>query len=119
MDLMLAVNINLPLSDAGAAVKRLESTAGPRYIADRNLAWGYRDMKKPDQAMSAVDRAIASTPNNPELEYLKAQILVRQGKNAEALKQFDIALTRKRQLPQTLGDQIQRERDRTEKRLKK
>jgi tetratricopeptide (TPR) repeat protein len=119
MDLMLAVNINLPLSDAGAAVKRLESTAGPRYIADRNLAWGNRDLKKYDQAMGAIDRAIASTPNNPELEYLKAQILVRQGKNAEALKQFDIALTRKKQLPQTLGDQIQRERDRTEKRLRK
>jgi tetratricopeptide (TPR) repeat protein len=119
MDLMLAVNINLPFSDADKAIKLLESSAGPRYIADRNLAWGYRDLKKQDQAMGAVDRAIASTPNNPELEYLKAQILVRQGNNAEALKQFDTALKRKDQLPQVLRDQIQRERDRTEKRLKK
>lgn len=119
MDLMLAVNINLPFSDAEKAIKRLEGSAAPRYIADRNLAWGYRDMKKQDQALSAIDRAIASTPNNPELEYLKAQILVRQGKNAEALNQFDIALKRKNQLPQVLRDQIQRERDRTEKRMKK
>jgi tetratricopeptide (TPR) repeat protein len=119
MDLMLAVNINLPFSDADKAIKRLEGSAAPRYIADRNLAWGYRDLKKQDQALGAVDRAINATPNNPELEYLKAQILVRQGKNAEALKQFDIALTRKKQLPQVLGDQIQRERDRTEKRMKK
>ncbi|NJM47286.1 MAG: hypothetical protein HC860_14970 [Alkalinema sp. RU_4_3] len=119
MDLMLAVNINLPFSDADKAIKRLESSAAPRYIADRNLAWGYRDLKKQDQAISAIDRAIGATPNNPELEYLKAQILVRQGKNAEALKQFDIALKRKQQLPQVLGDQIQRERDRTEKRMKK
>jgi tetratricopeptide (TPR) repeat protein len=119
MDLMLAVNINLPFSDADKAIQRLEGSAGPRYIADRNLAWGYRDLKKQDRAMGAVDRAIASTPNNPELEYLKAQILVRQGNNAEALKQFDTALKRKDQLPQVLQGQIQRERDRTQKRLKK
>jgi tetratricopeptide (TPR) repeat protein len=119
MDLMLAVNINLPFSDANKAIQKLEGSAGPRYIADRNLAWGYRDMKKQDQAMAAVDRAIAATPNNPELEYLKAQIFVRQGNNAAALKQFDVALQRKDQLPQILRDQIQRERDRTEKRMKK
>jgi tetratricopeptide (TPR) repeat protein len=119
MDLMLAVNINLPFSDADKAIQRLEGSAGPRYIADRNLAWGYRDLKKQDRAMTAIDRAINATPNNPELEYLKAQILVRQGNNAEALKQFDAALKRKGQLPEVLGNQIQRERDRTEKRLKK
>ncbi len=119
MDLMLAVNINLPFSDADKAIKRLEGSAAPRYIADRNLAWGYRDMKKPDQAISAVDRALQDSPNNPELSYLKAQILVRQDKNADALKLFDKALERKGQLPDVLGNQIQRERDRTVKRMAK
>jgi tetratricopeptide (TPR) repeat protein len=117
MDLMLAVNINLPFSDADKAIKRLEGAAAPRYIADRNLAWAYRDMKKQDQAMIAVDRALQDSPNNPELSYLKAQILVRQDRNADALKLFDKALERKGQLPDLLGNQIQRERDRTEKRM--
>ena len=116
MDLMLAVNINLPLSNSDKALARLE-TAAPDYIADRSLAWGYRDLNQQDKAMAAVDQALKSAPNNPELAYLKAQILVRQGNNKAALPLFDQALAKRNQLPPSLVTQIEREHRRAEQRL--
>jgi tetratricopeptide (TPR) repeat protein len=109
IDLMLAVNIKLPLSDPDKAIARLEGPAGPRYIADRSLGWGYRDLKKQDKAMSAVDRALKSTPTNPELQYLKAQIFVQNGDPKSALDWFKKALDKKSQLPGPLATQIERE----------
>jgi tetratricopeptide (TPR) repeat protein len=109
MDLMLAVNISLPLSDPQKAIGRLEGSAGPRYIADRTLAWGYRDLKDFSKAMGAVDRARATTPDNPELDYLKAQIFVRQGDYKAALPLFQKALDKKTQLPDPLVTQIEAE----------
>ena len=116
MDLMLAVNINLPLSNSDKALARLE-TAAPDYVADRSLAWGYRDLNQPDKAMAAVEQALKAAPNNPELLYLKAQILVKQSNNKAALSLFDQALAKRNQLPPSLVAQIERERRRAEKRL--
>jgi tetratricopeptide (TPR) repeat protein len=109
IDLMLAVNVKLPLSDPDKAISRLEGAANPRFIADRSLAWGYRDMKQQDKAMTAVDRALSSAGSNPELQYLKAQIFVRQGDNKTALDWFKKALTQKTQLPAPLVAQIEKE----------
>jgi tetratricopeptide (TPR) repeat protein len=117
MDLMLAVNVNLPLSSADQAIARLDRKAGPRYVADRSLAWGYRDLKQFDKAMTAVESALKGTPDNPELHYLKAQIFVKKKNYPEAIKLFDQALTRKAQLPNALVTQIERERRRANQQL--
>ncbi|MGI0491219.1 Sll0314/Alr1548 family TPR repeat-containing protein [Alkalinema pantanalense CENA528] len=109
MDLMLAVNVSLPLSNPDQAIERLEQKAGPRYIADRSLAWGYRDLKKLDKAVASVDRALATTPDNPEVKYLKGQILYKQGKFPESIKFFEDALKKEGQLPTGLVNQIKRE----------
>ncbi len=116
IDLMLAVNIQLPLSDSAKAIERLEASASPRYIADRSLAWGYRDMKEPDKAMMAVDRALQLSAENPELKYLKAQILVKKQDDRAAVEWFDKALTKRDQLPSKLAAQIEQERNRAEAR---
>ncbi len=117
IDLMLAVNVKMPLSDSDKAIARLAGTAAPRYIADRSLAWGYRDLKKPDQALNAIDSALKLSANNPELQYLKAQILVRKQDDKTALTWFDKALAQRRQLPNKLVDQISRERTRANDRV--
>jgi tetratricopeptide (TPR) repeat protein len=119
MDLMLAVNINLPLSDPQKAIARLEGAAGPKYLADRTLAWGYRDLNDLGKAMKSVDDARSATPGNPELDYLKAQIAVKQGNDSGALPLFKAALDKSAQLPPSLVEQIQREERRAKQRLGK
>ena len=104
MDLLLAVN--LPFTSPNQAIERLESYAAPSFLVDRGLAIGYRDLEQLDNAIAAVDRALVATPNNPDLLYLKAQILVRQGKDQQSLEYFQQALTRESQLPQSLANQI-------------
>jgi Tfp pilus assembly protein PilF len=118
MDLMLAVN--LPFSSPEQGIERLKTNAAPKYLAARGLALGYRDLSKYTEALQSVNSAIQATPNNPELYYLKAQILRKQGNSQknqgmlrEALQNFDKALASKSQLPAGLVRQIQRERDRT------
>lgn len=96
MDLMLAVN--LPFSDPSQAIERLEKYAGPRYLAYRGIAIGYRDLKQYPKAMEYVERALSLTPNNPDLLYLKAQILVKQNKKKESLEFFKQALDKQSQL---------------------
>ena len=122
MDLMLAVN--LPFANPEQAIARLEKFAGPRHLAYRGLALAYRDLKQYPQAISSVDRALRSAANNPELYYLKGQILSSQGKRQnnqsmlqEAVKNFDLAIAKKDQLPADLVKQIERERKRTAQRL--
>lgn len=117
IDLLLAVNVSLPLSNPTDAIDRLEKYASPRYLADRGLALGYRDLNRLDKASQAINRAIAAAPNNPELIYLKAQILVRQGNNKESVALFQKALAQKERLPSGTVKQIQRELDRTQRRL--
>jgi len=115
MDLMLAVN--LPFANPQQAIERLEKNAAPRYLVDRGIAIAYRDLKQYDQALDYANRALKATSDNPELYYLKAQILreqAKKGKNPqlmqEAIGDFDKALAKKSQLPTSLVKQIQHER---------
>ena len=104
MNLMLAVNV--PFADPANAVEQLESYGNPKYIAYRGIAVGYRDLKKYDEAMNFVDSALELTPNNPDLFYLKAQILRNQGKEKESLTFFKQALDKRAQLPERYAAQI-------------
>ncbi|MEP0817689.1 MULTISPECIES: Sll0314/Alr1548 family TPR repeat-containing protein [Trichocoleus] len=115
MDLMLAVN--LPFANPADAVERLNKYAQPRYLAYRGIAIGYRDLNQPTKALEFVDQALKVTPNNPDLYYLKAQVLVKQGKNQESLEFFRKALDKTAQLPRQLRNQIAYERCRTEFRI--
>jgi tetratricopeptide (TPR) repeat protein len=121
MDLMLSVN--LPFANPEDAIQRLETRAAPVYLAQRGIAIGYRDLDQQEQALTAVDRALQETPNNPELMYLKAQILRRQSDNAEGEEQtqlqrqslnfFRRAWDQRAQLPENTVEQIDREACRT------
>ncbi|PLZ51542.1 Sll0314/Alr1548 family TPR repeat-containing protein [Fischerella thermalis] len=115
MDLMLAVN--LPFANPQQAIERLDKNAAPEYLADRGIAYGYRDLKQYNQALEYVNRALKATSNNPEVYYLKAQILrgmAGKEKNQQLLQEavinFDQALAKKSQLPASLVKQIERER---------
>lgn len=123
MDLMLASN--LPFSNPSEAIQRLEEKASPRYLAYRGIAVGYRDLKKYDRALEFANKSLAETPNNPEILYLKAQILFSQarGKDSnktlleEAQKNFDAALAKPDQLPRSLVADIFYEQCKTRNRL--
>jgi len=122
MDLMLAVN--LPFSDPSQAIEQLEKSAAPKYLANRGMAIGYRDLKKFDKAMDYVNRTLAETPTNPEVRYLKAQILVAQGEKEKnpslynnANTDFDAALAKPEQLPKSMVAQIFYERCRNQRRI--
>lgn len=124
MDLMLAVN--LPFSNPEQAIERLQKNAGPQYLVDRGIAIAYRDLKKYDKALGYANRALKATSDNPELYYLKAQILREQGQRQnnpqmmqEAVKLFDQALEKKNQLPERMVKQIRRERRKTAERIAK
>jgi len=115
MDLMLAVN--LPFANPGQAIERLEKNAAPQYLANRGVALAYRDLKQYPQALDYANRALKMTSDNPEMYYLKAQILQEQGKKEkskqmiqEAIANFDKALAKKSQLPNGLVKQIESER---------
>jgi tetratricopeptide (TPR) repeat protein len=118
MDLMLAVN--LPFANPQQAIERLDKNAAPEYLADRGIAYGYRDLKQYNQALEYANRALKATSNNPEVYYLKAQILrgmAGKQKNQQLLREavinFDQALAKKSQLPASLVKQIERERRKT------
>jgi tetratricopeptide (TPR) repeat protein len=117
MDLMLAVN--LPFSNPQQAIERLQTHAKPDYLAQRGIAVGYRDLNQYDQALEAVDRAIATTPgsNNPDLFYLKAQILAQQSQYQDSLGYFQQARAKQDQLPRNLAIQIAFEECRVQNRV--
>ncbi|WP_448560788.1 Sll0314/Alr1548 family TPR repeat-containing protein [Trichothermofontia sp.] len=115
MDLMLAVN--LPFTNPDRAISRLQEKAAPVYLVQRGLALGYRDMGKSDQAMEAVNRALELTPDNPDLFYLKAQILRLQSNYAESLIWFQKALDKQEQLLPAPARQIAYEQCRTEQQM--
>ncbi len=111
MDLLLSVN--LPFSDPNQAIESLEKYASPGYLANRGIAVGYRDLKQYDKALDHVNKALQQAPKNPELFYLKAQILAFQGntqKNPalfkEANNNFKAALSKSNQLPKWIVSQI-------------
>ncbi len=116
----LFVSLNLPFSSPNDAISRLQKYAYPRYVADRGVALGYRDLKQPAKALAAINSALQTndkTANNPDLLYLKAQILVLQGDTKGGIDLFTKALDKQKQLPPGLIKQITRERDRAQKRL--
>ncbi|MBW4579731.1 MAG: hypothetical protein KME42_09190 [Tildeniella nuda ZEHNDER 1965/U140] len=113
----LFVSLNLPFSSPAEAIDRLDKYASPRYLADRGMALGYRDLNEQAKALAAVDSALRATPNNPDVLYLKAQILVRKGDNRGSLAFFDQALAKQNQLPPGVIKQINRERNGAKNRL--
>ncbi|MBW4559927.1 MAG: tetratricopeptide repeat protein [Mojavia pulchra JT2-VF2] len=122
MDLLLAVN--LPFANPDEAIQRLEKNAAPQYLVDRGIALAYRDLKNYSQALDYANRALKSASDNPELYYLKAQILHAQGRREnsrqliqEAIANFDTALAKRSQLPADLVRQIESERSNANSRL--
>lgn len=121
MDLMLAVN--LPFSNPDQAIERLRTYAQPPYLAQRGIAIGYRDLGQPDQALVAVEEALKQTPDNPELFYLKAQILRQksdklQGEDQtrtrnQSVRSFRQAWRLRDRFPESLVRQLNREGCRT------
>ncbi|MGG6296102.1 Sll0314/Alr1548 family TPR repeat-containing protein [Leptolyngbya sp. AN02str] len=115
MDLMLAVN--LPFSNPAQAIERFQTNAGPSYLVNRGVAIAYRDLNQPEQALQAVNQALEETPDNPELLYLKAQILVKQGKDQESTTFFGQALEQVSQLPLNVRMRLAWESCRTNSRI--
>jgi tetratricopeptide (TPR) repeat protein len=112
----LFISLNLPFSSPSQAIARLEKYAGPKYLADRGAAIGYRELNQQSKALEAVNRSLQAAPNNPEVMYLKAQILVRQGNFKASLPLFDQALAKQNQLARATVQQIQREYKRAKQR---
>ena len=98
----------LPLSDLESALASLRQYAAPDYLKWRGIALAYRDARRPELALDAVNKAIAAAPNNPELNYLKGQVLWMQGGNniPAAKKQFEIALSKSKQINPSLLAEI-------------
>ena len=119
LNLLLAVH--LPFSNPQQAIENLQTYASPQYLVNRGIAVAYRDLDDYDLALNFVNRAIESTPLNPELYYLKGQILKEKGRKEnniellkEALKNFDIAFAKIDQLPvKAIQKPLKRERNST------
>ncbi|MDJ0508328.1 MAG: Sll0314/Alr1548 family TPR repeat-containing protein [Crocosphaera sp.] len=108
LDLILSVN--LPFSSPEDAITRFEKYAAPNYMVDRALFAAYRDLDQYDTAMEYIDQALANSPDNPELQYFKGQILRKKGRTKdgqpkdlellqEAYTYFDQAMKKVDQLP--------------------
>ncbi|NEQ71937.1 MAG: hypothetical protein F6K23_01905 [Okeania sp. SIO2C9] len=112
MDLMLAVN--LPFSDPEKAIKTLQDKAYPHHLAYRGVAVAYRDLDKLEKALEYVDKTLLEVPDNPEVHYLKAQILVAQARDKDndlsmrkkARENFDMALEKSDKMPRRLVAQV-------------
>lgn len=121
LELILAVN--LPFSSPEQAIERFEKYAAPDYMVNRGIATAYRDLYKKqmkaknyDQAKQYLakaneylDKAVQASPNNPELQYLKGQFLLTQGKDTkslslvkQAIPYFEKAKQKEAQLPNTV-----------------
>ena len=103
-DLVLAVN--MPFSSPQDAIARFQSYAAPSYLVKRGIALAYRDLKDYNKALQYINEALAATPDNPELEYLKGQILRSIGKKdkniaalKQALEQYNLVFPKQAQLP--------------------
>ncbi|MGB8698404.1 MAG: Sll0314/Alr1548 family TPR repeat-containing protein [Thermosynechococcaceae cyanobacterium] len=102
--------VNTVLRKYDDAIKNFEK-AGPAYLAYRGQALVYRDTKNYPKAQEMVEKALAAAPQNPDLLYLKGQILALQRKPAEAVAFFDQALKLGEQLPEGTKKQILKERN--------
>ncbi len=108
LDLILSVN--LPFSSPEDAIARFEQYAAPNYMVNRALFAAYRDLDQYDTAMQYIDQALTNSPENPELQYFKGQLLRKQGRSKdgqpkdlvllkEAYTYFDQAMAKVDQLP--------------------
>ncbi|MDS3860763.1 Sll0314/Alr1548 family TPR repeat-containing protein [Thermosynechococcaceae cyanobacterium BACA0444] len=102
---------NLGIFKIEDAITRLQTQAAPPYLSYRGVALAYRDLNQSQLALEAIEKAIAAAPNNPELIYLKAQILSQAGNKQASLSLFNQALTMSEQLPGDLVKQMKLERD--------
>ncbi len=105
-----------PFSQSEQVISRFEQYAAPDYLRYRALATTYRDLEKYDLAMVNIDKALAITPDNPELQYLKGQFLRNEGRRTmnlvklqEAQQYYQIALQRQDQLSRALVVQLNHE----------
>ncbi|QQE64770.1 hypothetical protein GFS31_14520 [Leptolyngbya sp. BL0902] len=103
MDLLLAVN--LPFANPDQAISRLQQ-GYPAYLSHRGIAIGLRDLQRYDEALVEANRALTAAPSNPDLMYLKAQILFLQQDFQGSLPYYAAALARADQLPATTVRQI-------------
>ncbi len=85
--------------------------ANPAYLSFRGKALVYREKKDYVQAQLMVDKALTAAPQNPDLFYLKGQILASQRKPTDAVLSFEKALSLGKQLPESTKKQIRKERD--------
>jgi len=122
LDLLLAVNLSN--HEPEDAIARFQANAAPSHLVDRGLSLAYRDLGNYTRALEYVDRALAATPNNPEIHYLKGQILYQLGKQEDdparfeaAVNHFDTALSDRAKLPETSIEQIEHEADTARKKL--
>jgi tetratricopeptide (TPR) repeat protein len=95
----LFIGLTLPITSPTKAMERLEQFGRPTYLVQRGLALGYRDLNQQDKALTAIDRALKLTPDNPELDYLKAQILYRRGDYKNSIAHYEKALSKQDRLP--------------------
>ncbi len=79
-------------------------------MVNRALFAANRDLDQYDTAMQYIDQALASSPDNPELQYFKGQLLRKKGRTKdgqpkdlallqEAYTYFAQAMTKVEQLP--------------------
>ncbi|UFP95501.1 Sll0314/Alr1548 family TPR repeat-containing protein [Gloeobacter morelensis] len=102
--------IDTLLTKHDEAIKQFRKAA-PNYLSYRGQALAWRDKKNYEEALAMVDQALAAAPTNPDLFYLKGQILALYSKPAEAVAHFDRAIYQGNQLPEGTRKQILRERD--------
>jgi len=103
MDLLLAVN--LPFANPDQAIGRLRQ-GYPDYLSHRGIAIGLRDLQRYDEALAEVNKALAAAPDNPDLMYLKAQVLFLLQDYRGSLPYYAAALTYADQLPASTVWQI-------------
>ncbi len=106
--------IDLMMTRRQRALEQFDSIEYPSHMAYRAQAMALRDMDNYSDALERVDLAISTGCDNPELYYLKAQILRLLDRPQASIRWFERALAMSDQLPETIVEQIQYERDRTE-----
>jgi tetratricopeptide (TPR) repeat protein len=122
INLLLAVN--LPFSSPEQSIVNFQKYAAPDYLVNRGIAVAYRDLKQYDSSLEYINKALENAPNNPELYYLKGQVLRILGTKKDdkellqqALASFEQALSKSNQLPSSLSEPIQGEYAKTQARI--